>query len=272
MRRYNPRKTLAQIRREQQLKEEAIKLYFEGKNKAEISRILSIPPKKAARLVAHTKKEREQALKEEAIKLYKKLGNYNKVAKKLCIGHAKLSKWLQPFFPKKKQWPSFELAKEIVKKASITSARHYEETRKQLGLPASPYKYYPEWHSWQDFLDKEWPTFEEAKQLVRNANIANQDIYLDIRKELGLPSCPRKVYHEYWRGWRDFLGPLEARRLKKKKKLPTTRKPRFKKKLSKKKPVKVSKKHKEHICPVCGEPVVYSGRGRPAKTHKECRD
>ena len=102
LRRYNPRKTLAQIRREQQLKEEAIKLYFEGKNKAEISRILSIPPKKAARLVAHTKKEREQALKEEAIKLYKKLGNYNKVAKKLCIGHAKLSKWLQPFFPKKK--------------------------------------------------------------------------------------------------------------------------------------------------------------------------
>jgi hypothetical protein len=120
------------------------------------------------------------------------------------------------------EWCDFEEAKEIVQKMEIKDYREYRklplEEKKQLGLPAAPYKFYKGegWVSWGDYFGREYSsiprtTFEEAKKIVKRIKIKGvrgyRELTLREKMSLGLPSNPDKTYKKKgWISWPDFLG------------------------------------------------------------------
>lgn len=87
--------------------------------------------------------------------------------------------------------------------------------------------YKESWKSWDDFLGvqpinkptkKQWLSFEEASQLIREAQYKSRE---DFRKAYleGIISCeipphPHRTYREKWKGYDDFLGVLKEEKVR----------------------------------------------------------
>lgn len=114
-------------------------------------------------------------------------------------------------------------AKEILKEMGIKTSREYYkislEVKKKLGLPTAPHNIYKGkgWVSWGDFFGREDILFvkiDEAKEIVKRMKIRTSLEYnnlpLEKKKSLGLPSAPYKIYKDKgWTCWRDFLARNE---------------------------------------------------------------
>lgn len=108
----------------------------------------------------------------------------------------------------KKSFPPYEEALKRVQEKGIKTEREYEKYFKELGLPSSPRKSYKNsWISWDIFLGKrQFPTYEEAKLIVKTKCFKGLEEYKLYCKELGLPSHPEDYYDTNWVDWPTFLG------------------------------------------------------------------
>ncbi len=124
--------------------------------------------------------------------------------------------WPSFFGRSKVSYPTYEEAQRIVKENNINSKTDYDSSYKELGLPAGPHVFYKDkgWVDWPDFLGKSkasYPTYEEAKRIVKENGLNLISEYKSAHKELGLPACPHAVYkNKGWVDWYDFLGKSKA--------------------------------------------------------------
>ncbi|HNV97326.1 MAG TPA: integrase repeat-containing protein [bacterium] len=113
---------------------------------------------------------------------------------------------------KKKEDPySFEDAGIVVRALGIKTKEEYQQRHKEdMRLPGSPNKTYKEnWLGWPHFLrgeKKEFYTYEEAKEIVKNLGILTYTEYRNRHNEDSrLPSVPMKIYKDQWISWGEFL-------------------------------------------------------------------
>ena len=112
---------------------------------------------------------------------------------------------------KRIDYPPLEEAQEIIKRAGIKLRKEYALKYKELGLPSDPRVYYREkgWTDWETFLGKteQFPSYDEARELVLKKGISSRRMYDSVYKELGLPSAPYRTYKDKgWIDWDSFLG------------------------------------------------------------------
>ena len=111
-----------------------------------------------------------------------------------------------------KDYPSYEKTKRILKENGITTLSKYKLSRKILGLPSNPRRYFKDkgWIDRNDFLGittKSYLPYEETKIIVQKIGIKDVDEYRMVSKKHGLPSGPEKYYKDNgWIDWYDFLG------------------------------------------------------------------
>lgn len=117
------------------------------------------------------------------------------------------------FFGRTKvKYPSYEKAQRIVMEKGISSQKEYFFLHTELGLPLHPDRCYAGkgWCDWSTFLGMakvEYPSFDNAKLIVRENGISSSDEYSISYKKYGLPSDPYIFYKEKgWVDWYDFLG------------------------------------------------------------------
>lgn len=111
----------------------------------------------------------------------------------------------------KKTIPTFEEAKTIVQKEGIQDIGVYSLEYKRLALPSNPNYAYKDkgWIGWTDFLGKDnhYPTYEEAKTIVKDNNLQNRGKYKASFKRFGLPADPSVFYKKKgWIDYYDFFG------------------------------------------------------------------
>lgn len=110
----------------------------------------------------------------------------------------------------KAEYPSYEEAKRIVRENGISGKNKYKTSYKKLGLPSDPNHYYSkEWCDWPSFLGKtkkEYPSYEEAKKIIKESGISSTKEYKVSCKILGLPTHPSVFYDKEWCDWYTFLG------------------------------------------------------------------
>lgn len=118
--------------------------------------------------------------------------------------------WLD--FLGKANYLEYEEAKKVVNEKGIKSHRDYNLLHKYLRLPSAPDMYYKDkgWTDWGDFIGNDavnFPTYEEAKRILREKGINCKKEYLSSYKSLGLPSNPNGYYKgRGWTDWSDFFG------------------------------------------------------------------
>ena len=108
-------------------------------------------------------------------------------------------------FVGRENFPTYEEAKRIVLENGIKTQEQYISSLMELGLPEQPDSCYKNlgWNGWSSFF---FPTYEEAKMIVKEKGIKTFRQYLSSYKELGLPSEPNVYYKDNWTDWYDFLG------------------------------------------------------------------
>ena len=106
----------------------------------------------------------------------------------------------------KKTYPTYEEAQRIVQEKGIHSKKSYDLVFKELGLPSNPNHTFKGkgWIDWATFLGKvsPYPTYQEAKMIIRDNGIQNREEYKASFKVLGLPADPCAFYKD--RGWIDY--------------------------------------------------------------------
>lgn len=106
-------------------------------------------------------------------------------------------------------FPTYEEAQKIVQKAGIKDSSDYKSCHKKLGLPSSPNKTYKKegWTSWMDFLGRSYPSYEEARIILKDHGIQSIPEYRACYNKLGLHSAPDLHYKgKGWISWYDFFG------------------------------------------------------------------
>ncbi|NWL81041.1 hypothetical protein DM872_29745 [Pseudomonas taiwanensis] len=114
----------------------------------------------------------------------------------------------------------FEEAKSAVERLGITSWREYCERRSaDPRLPRNPRLKYPkEWKGPSDFFsvstrrEEIYLTLGEARAAVQKLPIhSRRDYETMYMQDRGLPGSPQQKYVHEWKGWLDFLLPVEYR-------------------------------------------------------------
>lgn len=128
----------------------------------------------------------------------------------LYYKHSGWVNWATFLDQHKKEFVSYEEARRIVIDKGISSVDEYKRSFKSLCLPSAPDRHYAGagWTSWSDFFGKDgknFPSFKEAKRMVREMGIKTSMEYYSSFKKLGLPSNPDKKYSNEWISWADFL-------------------------------------------------------------------
>jgi superfamily II DNA or RNA helicase len=117
-------------------------------------------------------------------------------------------------------YPTYEEAKEAVKKLGINSQREYQKRyryKEDPRLPSNPSAFYTlrGWIDWPNYLGKEtpetpdlYPTYGEAKEAVKILRIRSITKYQKLYKENPrLPSNPSTFYMKRgWIDWHNFFG------------------------------------------------------------------
>ena len=122
---------------------------------------------------------------------------------------------------------SHKQARRKVRELGIRTLEQYQsmdnKKRKSLGLPARPREYYASkgWQGVDDFFNKHYLTYEEAKLVLKKYKVKNEEDYNSLggkkRKELRLPSQFRQYYKKTgeWRGAKDFFEKKPKAKVKK---------------------------------------------------------
>jgi hypothetical protein len=111
----------------------------------------------------------------------------------------------------------FEECKKFVRSLGVTTGSEWfkwcKKNKRPDNIPYNPDEVYKEWTTWGDFLGpipEKWKSFEDARKFARSLKLKNPEDWNKFSK-LGkrpkdIPSGPRDVYKEDWKGWGDFLG------------------------------------------------------------------
>ena len=114
-----------------------------------------------------------------------------------------------------KEWLSYEEAKEFIKAQGIKTYTEFRKWRQSgvrpVNFPSAPDVFYKEkWKSWPNFLDKEWLSYEAAKEFIKTQGIRTYTEFCKWRQSgvrpVNFPSIPHVFYKEKWESWPDFLG------------------------------------------------------------------
>ncbi len=113
--------------------------------------------------------------------------------------------------PDQKRFYTFSEAKRIVNFKNIQNKEEYYQLAKSDPLlHTNPAKKYNEFIDWYDFLGKpkkDFYTFNELKNIVRNSAIKTQIEFKQLKKQdPKIPSQPEKSYKSEWTNWGEFLG------------------------------------------------------------------
>lgn len=89
-----------------------------------------------------------------------------------------------------------------------TRAEYLSWEGRPEGLPQRPDSAYKGkgWTCWTDFLGTAMLPFEEARALVREAELLGKQDYERWDRPRGVPSNPDKTYRDRWVSWGDWLG------------------------------------------------------------------
>lgn len=125
---------------------------------------------------------------------------------------------------------NFISAKRFVRNFGIKNHSEWIEwskTQRPENIPSNPkYKYKNEWVSWDDFLNDKYVnlrrvfiSFEEAREVVRNAGLKNRkdwERWSKMYRPQNIPSMPKYHYWREWISWDNFLMGEEkkSRRLR----------------------------------------------------------
>ena len=117
---------------------------------------------------------------------------------------------------RKTTYPSYEKALEIVQKEGIHSHDEYNKRCKELGLPSNPELTYKD-KGWIDSYaffgkeKKEYPSYENALEIVQKEGIKSSKDYNKSYKRLGLPPSPPFTYKDRgWIDWYSFFGKTKV--------------------------------------------------------------
>lgn len=131
-----------------------------------------------------------------------------------------------------KRWIPYDLASVIARRAGVKSRREYIkwwDEVKPVGLPRFPYRVYPEWTTWGNFIGvdnafygnekKVYRQYWEAVRWVQKQGWSSQREYRQMFDEGNVPSdipkYPESHYSEWpGNGWRVWLGLNIEGRLK----------------------------------------------------------
>ena len=104
-------------------------------------------------------------------------------------------------------------------KSSNEWAKYCQSGRKPRDIPHSPYRVYKnQWNGWGDWLgtgyvanrNRKYRSFEEAVNFVRKLGIKSRLEWVKYSKSRekpsDIPTQPRGIYKENWKGWGDWLG------------------------------------------------------------------
>lgn len=119
-------------------------------------------------------------------------------------------------------WMPFESARQWAIDQNIQNSGHWRVINNEGGIPynipKAPSQVYEEWKSWGHFLGtgyvapqlRNYLPFEEARKLVRDLKLTNQQDWIDYcksdLKDIRIPQDPRNVYRTEWNGFGDWLG------------------------------------------------------------------
>ena len=124
-------------------------------------------------------------------------------------------------FRQKKQYRSFQDAREFVQTLGLKGAKEWEEYctsgNRPSDISASPNKIYKNigWINWGDFVGtgrtRNFRSFENAREFIQSLGFKGQKDWLEYcksdRKQNDIPSSPDKTYkNKGWTNWGDFLG------------------------------------------------------------------
>lgn len=129
--------------------------------------------------------------------------------------HLYYKEWVswQDFFgkPGNIEFPSFEEACRLVRKAKITNCHNYRNNRPK-NLPAAPDQYYKDngWKNWKYFFKTEWLPYDKARKIARSMKVGSAEEYRE-KVRFGefdnIPVAPDKFYkNKGWTNWYDFLN------------------------------------------------------------------
>jgi hypothetical protein len=111
----------------------------------------------------------------------------------------------------------FSEAREYARSLRLKNKRAWRALARAGKLPAdiprSPNTiavYAEEWVSWENWLGKEYVSFEEAQATVRSLGVTTCTEWTKLcasgKRPLNVPSNPSVVYSAQWSGWKEFLG------------------------------------------------------------------
>ena len=117
------------------------------------------------------------------------------------------------FFGKK--YVTFEEAKQICHDNGIGSYVEYINRYKEFpGLPSST-AVYKEFRGWSDFIGKQFFSYDEAREILKEKHIITTKLYRLSYKKLSeslekkLPSNPNIIYKDNgWVSWKEFFKDL----------------------------------------------------------------
>ena len=128
---------------------------------------------------------------------------------------------------RKKQFRSYESAKQYVQTLGFKTSRQFQEWSRSgerpEDIPSHPRDVYKsEWKSWNEFLGTEnvrkkiFRSYESAQALMKKLGIHTYRQFQEWKRSgqrpEDIPSHPRDVYKSEWKSWNEFLGTENVRR------------------------------------------------------------
>jgi len=116
---------------------------------------------------------------------------------------------------------SFEKARKFARNSKLNSKVDWEKWCKSGNRPSNipsnpPVTYKDSWKSWGDFFGtenvhkKNFRPFKEARKFARNLKLNGNRAWnkwsKSNKRPNDIPSCPHKIYKDYWISWPDWLG------------------------------------------------------------------
>jgi hypothetical protein len=119
-----------------------------------------------------------------------------------------------------KEFLTYEQAKKLVRKESITSVNSFRKWKNPLNIPSDPSVYYKDsWKSWGDFLGTKrkslkergelFISFDNAKLYLNNLGLKHKfdyHEYIENNNIEFLPKRPDYIYKGSWIGYLDYLN------------------------------------------------------------------
>jgi hypothetical protein len=141
---------------------------------------------------------------------------------------------------RRRRWLPFKQARKLARSLGLKSTAAWVALARSpyrlMGVPSNPGAYYSEffpneWRGLPDFLgfgskrERKWRPFKQARRFMHSLRLRSQPSWQKFcqsrRRPSDIPTEPRLIYKQKWRGLPDFLGYARiGRRFHRKKRSP----------------------------------------------------